>query len=784
MQINDGHTPTWYLRAESAREKKSWLMRLSHVHAIVRWLEDFEKVKVLGVGGTGIVYELLHKSNGQRFAMKEMEIKNKPQMQMAISEAEMLKDIMENVSHPNIMHIEKVFQVGSKFYLVFPLCTGGELYEHIIRKGHFTEHDAAIICRDLISGLHALHEHDILHLDIKPENLLFDSMGDNAKIKITDFGLSKLFSDSQANQQKGKFSMQLMEERLKTLAETGELNREKLRGTIGYMAPELILTGHCSKATDVFAAGVVLYILLCGRPPFNSKSNREVLEKTANGQYSLSGIEWDDVSAEAKDLVARMLKVNPEDRISCTDILNHAWIKQLDEDDDMSSTSSASVEVLSSTFVAKSPTSFGSKKFSRKGSGRNLVNALRHLSGHVKQLRSEKFATNVTKLVSLMQHNGVKKSTLTKLYLIPIEKDEQVSPVKQTVGEESTCIIQNESIDDEEMETWFLSPDFRDGFSSALKNISDNDTGRLSLDQFISLLKYIHINNGNTTTSHTTASQNNVGLGPLIISKFIDRDGDGYITADDIFAAQALIMQRSEIFLKVVFRIYSESIWYPGRQLNLRSLLQQTPVKGPNEVGGLVTPGGSRVLTNESNLPTVVEPPKFITGRHIAAVFEKLGYDPASGQKAFTILCEALQRFKTENKDRFDEIDERESEMGSPERMSAPHPPSVTMTPNNAGLAKHFEDMDDGETPKRTSRFGNPDGDMPVSVKRDSVKLNDGNNNNNNNNSSSTPAPPPPAAPPAAQNSPPPNAARMDLQDFVRAAELDDILVQVMFIVF
>jgi hypothetical protein len=110
-------------------------MRLSHVHAIVRWLEDFEKVKVLGVGGTGIVYELLHKSNGQRYAMKEMEIKNKSQMQMAISEAEMLKDIMENVSHPNIMHIEKVFQVGSKFYLVFPLCTGGELYEHIIRKG-------------------------------------------------------------------------------------------------------------------------------------------------------------------------------------------------------------------------------------------------------------------------------------------------------------------------------------------------------------------------------------------------------------------------------------------------------------------------------------------------------------------------------------------------------------------------------------------------------------------------------------------------------------------------
>lgn len=270
--------------------------------------------------------------------------------------------------------------MGSKFYLVFPLCTGGELYEHIIRRGHFTEHDAAIILRDLISGLHALHEHDILHLDIKPENLLFDSMGDNAKIKITDFGLSKLFSQ-QTSQQKAKFSMQLMEERLRTLVETGELNREKLRGTIGYMAPELILTGHCSKATDVFAAGVVLYILLCGRPPFNSKSNREVLEKTARGQFTLTGAEWDDISPEAKDLVAKMLVVNPEERISTSDILAHPWIKQLDEEtDDLSSTSSAS-EIASSSLPISPKSLSGSRSLHRKGTGPNLVNALRHLSG-------------------------------------------------------------------------------------------------------------------------------------------------------------------------------------------------------------------------------------------------------------------------------------------------------------------------------------------------------------------------------------------------------------------
>ena len=82
--------------------------------------------------------------------------------------------------------------MGNKFYLVFPLCTGGELYEHVIRKGHFTEYDAAVLMRDLISALHELHQHDILHLDIKPENILFESDAPDARIKITDFGLSKV----------------------------------------------------------------------------------------------------------------------------------------------------------------------------------------------------------------------------------------------------------------------------------------------------------------------------------------------------------------------------------------------------------------------------------------------------------------------------------------------------------------------------------------------------------------------------------------------------------------
>ena len=116
------------------------------------------------MGGTGIVYELLHKSDGRRYAMKEMEIKSTHQRQMAVREAEMLKDVAENIYHPNILQIERVFQVGSKFYLVFPLCTGGELYEYIIKRGSFTEYDAACLSREIISGLNKLHQNNIIHL--------------------------------------------------------------------------------------------------------------------------------------------------------------------------------------------------------------------------------------------------------------------------------------------------------------------------------------------------------------------------------------------------------------------------------------------------------------------------------------------------------------------------------------------------------------------------------------------------------------------------------------------
>eukprot|EP01039_Chlorochromonas_danica_P000439 gene439-473_t len=748
IHINDGHSPTWYLRAESARDKKSWLMRLNHVHAIVRWLEDFEKVKVLGVGGTGIVYELLHKTNGQRYAMKEMEIKNKAQMQMAVSEAEMLKDIMENVSHPSIMHIEKVFQVGSKFYLVFPLCTGGELYEHIIKKGHFTEKDAAVIMKDLISGLHALHSQDILHLDIKPENILFDGLGPDARIKITDFGLSKLFSENKGKETKARFSFKAMQDKLRAFAETGDLNRDRLRGTIGYMSPELILMGHVCKGTDVFAAGVVLYILLCGRPPFNSKSNREVLEKTCKGVYNMSGPEWDDISDEAKDLVRRMLVVNPDERISTDDILAHPWLKQLDEEvvNDDSSVSSAEAPPA----PAFSQSSMGNK---RKGTT-NLANALRQLSGHVKQLRSEKLATNVTRLVSLMQQSGDKgKSSLSHKYLHPVRASNSGNDGKEKKDGASATVSESEA----EFENLILDPEFRSALSKAWNSVAEEQGGRLTIEQMIALIRYSY-------SSQPVSPNSNVLLVPLLMCRFFDRDGDGYIDADDLFAAQALIIQRAESFLKIVFRIYTEAVWYPGRQLNLMHILQHTNVKGQ------VSPNPSNNSNNIISADTatdsnsyVVEPPKYITARHVAAVFEKLGYDASHAPTIFGILCEAINRVKAADLRVSDsdlvEVDEETLDCDVSAKLAASlslNEGDVTASKLSPPQASPLTSIAKPEEEDADSSSGRPS--------RSSTTQTPANSSFNSNPNASAG-----------------NAARMDFNDFKKAVELDDILLQVIF---
>mmetsp|Transcript_25523 Transcript_25523/g.37678 ORF Transcript_25523/g.37678 Transcript_25523/m.37678 type:complete len:829 (+) Transcript_25523:68-2554(+) len=714
IHINDGNSPAWHLRAESSREKRSWLMRLNHVHTIVRWLDEFEKIKVLGVGGAGIVHELLHKTNGQRYAMKEMELTGKAQLKMAVAEAEILKDIMETISHPNILNIEKVFQVGNKFYLVFPLCTGGELYEQVVKRGHFTELDAAVIMRDLISALHELHSHDILHLDIKPENILFESDAPDARIKLTDFGLSKVFHSPAEGTTDATQRIPTMDEltqKMKAFEMSGVLNRDSLRGTVGYMSPELILAGVSSRATDIWAAGVVLYILLCGIPPFHSRSNREILEKSARGEFSLDGKEWEGVSDEAKDLVSKMLTVDPSRRITASEILQHPWIRMVDD----SSTSVASQDTVSDTMISFPHTSAVRRQ---SASSTHLNSALRKLSGHVQERKIEKLASNFSRLVSSMQMGGANGTNLMSLVT-----DEGNSDGTDGTTEGGTL----------------MASEMRDRLVQVFQEMgATSNGGRLTVDQFTQILSQV-----------SGAEDKQSGV-MMLICRFIDSDGDGLISPEDILQAEARIQQRNPQFLKAVFRAYTEAVWYPGRHFNQMKMIRGGGTKG-QIMKSILTEN-----TQDTKSSDVVEPPKFITARNVSAVFERLGYSPEVGTKIFNALCAALARRRAQNSGTRTVSSTAESPPPPPSPSSSTSGQSDTNTPKKPGRNAALSALVSGNKPN-TSSSPSPASPAPVPTQENTQ-----------------------ADTTASTDSEGIKISKMDVNDFIDAVAIDDVLVRIL----
>lgn len=636
----ESKTPTWYLRADTLQEKHEWLERLSRVHAIICWLDDYEKIRVLGTGGSGIVYELKHKVDHKSYAMKEMDLQNSFQVSRAVAEVEILMNITQSISHPNIMKIERVFQVGDKFYMVFPLCTGGELYEAIIKRKHFTEYDAACIMRDLIGALATLHEHNILHLDIKPENILYTTDGPDAKILLTDFGLSKVLDTDEEEESNGcspgsgpsstrtkaevNPTVEEMEKKLNAFLNVGILNRS-MKGTIGYMSPELILAGVSTKAVDIWASGVILYIMLCGTPPFHSRSNRETLEKTAKGEYSMVGPEWDSISDDAKDLVSKMLCYDPSKRITAQEILKHPWIAMVSEEEEDTEGTVASIpsdQASSETTlipplpppssdpslhdnVSTLPSLPTRQTMTRRQSASSTVlnSTLRKLTTHVQERQLDKMTSNITRLMSTMQVSGKKASSAqSKLKKFPVVNALRTR-LRHRMGQPT---INSPEVDDDEIVTAVtdsltntISNEVREHIvryffnPQQLEPRNSGEIGKLSVEQFAQLLSEVL----------------EVSGAPIVmITRFIDHDGDGYITVGDIILAETKMAQRSPDFLKMFFSLYIDAVWYPGRNINQMNMsFTASPLaKSTTVLKNMIT--GDAPLQHFNT-------PKYITGR-------------------------------------------------------------------------------------------------------------------------------------------------------------------------
>jgi len=254
--------------------------------------------QTLGEGGYGSVSKGEHKQTGAQRAIKAMlKADNKSESY------EREVSIMKSLDHPNIINLFETFEDKRSIYLVMELCSGGELFDMIIDLGNFSEVDAAIVMQQIIRGVNYMHERSICHRDLKPENFLFASKAPIAKnnLKIIDFGLSRVMLP-------------------------GQMLKTKV-GTPYYVAPEVLTGSSYDQTSDLWSCGVIMYVLLCGYPPFSGDSDAEVLKKVKAGKFGFKPRDWKDVTEDAKTLIKSLLQMSPKERLTADEALSHAWIK-------------------------------------------------------------------------------------------------------------------------------------------------------------------------------------------------------------------------------------------------------------------------------------------------------------------------------------------------------------------------------------------------------------------------------------------------------------------------
>ncbi|XP_066576975.1 calcium/calmodulin-dependent protein kinase type II delta 1 chain isoform X14 [Amia ocellicauda] len=266
-----------------------------------RFTDEYQLFEELGKGAFSVVRRCMKISTGQEYAAKIINTKKLSARDHQKLERE--ARICRLLKHPNIVRLHDSISEEGFHYLVFDLVTGGELFEDIVAREYYSEADASHCIQQILESVNHCHLNGIVHRDLKPENLLLASKLKGAAVKLADFGLA---IEVQGDQQ----------------AWFG------FAGTPGYLSPEVLRKDPYGKPVDMWACGVILYILLVGYPPFWDEDQHRLYQQIKAGAYDFPSPEWDTVTPEAKDLINKMLTINPAKRITAAEALKHPWICQ------------------------------------------------------------------------------------------------------------------------------------------------------------------------------------------------------------------------------------------------------------------------------------------------------------------------------------------------------------------------------------------------------------------------------------------------------------------------
>ncbi|KAK7321816.1 hypothetical protein VNO77_32789 [Canavalia gladiata] len=257
--------------------------------------------KILGKGQFGVTRLCTEKRTGREYACKSIP-KRKLTRRNEIEDVRREIMILQHLTgQPNIVDFKGAYEDSQNVHLVMELCLGGELFDRITAKGNYSESEAASIFRQIVNVVHACHFMGVMHRDLKPENFLLASKHPKAPLKATDFGLS-------------------------VFIEEGKVYKD-IVGSAYYVAPE-VLKRNYGKEIDVWSAGIILYILLSGVPPFWAENEKAIFDAILGGHLDLESAPWPSISSAAKDLIRKMLNYDPKKRLTASEALEHPWMKE------------------------------------------------------------------------------------------------------------------------------------------------------------------------------------------------------------------------------------------------------------------------------------------------------------------------------------------------------------------------------------------------------------------------------------------------------------------------
>jgi calcium-dependent protein kinase len=273
----------------------------ARVHTTRKLEEDYtiEKSKVVGSGYSGPVRPGVSRLTGKKVAVKSFNKKMLTSKRLEFLRNEVSVYLL--LDHPNVTRLLDVYEDEQFVHLVMEFCSGKELYHRLVKKSKYSEADAAKATYEMLISINYLHMHNIVHRDIKLENFLYEDASESAKLKLIDFGFSRVWHP-----------------------------HEKLQascGSIQYVSPE-VLRGNYDSQCDMWSLGVIVFMLLSGQPPFDGFED-EVLESIRQGKYSMKNSRWKSISAQAKDFVQNLLVVDPRKRMTAAAALAHPWITQV-----------------------------------------------------------------------------------------------------------------------------------------------------------------------------------------------------------------------------------------------------------------------------------------------------------------------------------------------------------------------------------------------------------------------------------------------------------------------